>query len=147
MELVRWSPVGNMSSLRKNMDRPWDRLSGEIPLAKAFGGSWLPSIDVSETKDSFVVKADLPGLAAKDVNISIKGDVLTLKGEKKAEAQEKDEQFYCIERYSGSFRRVLQLPSGVKADKVEATFDKGVLKVTLPKATETKKKIIKVKIK
>jgi len=104
-------------------------------------------VDISETKDNFVVKAELPGLEAKDVNVSISGDILTIKGEKKAEEEEKDEHYHRIERYSGSFQRVFQLPIGVKGDKIEATFDKGVLKVTLPKVEEAKKKEIEVKVK
>jgi HSP20 family protein len=81
-----------------------------------------------------------------ELNARISGDILTIKGEKKAE-EEKDEHYHCVERYSGSFKRVFQLLSGVKADKIEATFDKGVLKVTLPKVEEAQKKEIEVKVK
>ena len=147
MEILPWRPFGELSSFRKEMDRLWDRLGGEKPLARTFGDVWSPSVDISETKDSLVVKADLPGLEAKDVNVSIAGDVLTIKGQKKAEEEEKDEHYHCVERYSGSFQRVFQLPSGVKADQIEATFDKGVLKVTLQKVEEAKKKEIEVKVK
>jgi len=128
------------------MDRLWDRLGGETPLSRTFGETWSPSVDISETKDNFVVKAELPGLETNDVNVSISGDILTIKGEKKTEKEEKDEHFHCVERYLGSFQRVFRLPSGVKADQIEAAFDKGVLKVTLPKVEEAKKKEIEVKI-
>jgi len=147
MELTPWRPFGELGSLRREMDKLWDRSLGETPFARTFSESWLPSVDISETKDNFVVKAELPGLEAKDVNVSISGDILTIKGEKKAEEEEKDEHYHCVERYSGSFQRVFQLPSGVKADKIKATFDKGVLKVTLPKVEEAKKKKIEVKVK
>jgi HSP20 family protein len=147
MEIVTWRPLGALSPFRKEMDRLWNRFSGETPFARTFNEMWSPSIDISETKDDFVVKAELPGLEAKDVNVSISGDILTIKGEKKAEEEEKDEHYHCVERYSGSFQRVFQLPSGVKADKIEANFDKGVLKVTLPKVEEAKKKEIEVKVK
>jgi len=147
MELAPWRPFGELSSLRREMEKLWDRSLGETPFARTFTESWLPSVDILETKDNFVVKAELPGLEAKDVNVSISGDILTVKGEKKAEEEEKDEHYHRIERYSGSFQRVFQLPSGVKADKIEATFDKGVLKVTLPKVEEAKKKEIEVKVK
>ena len=147
MELVPWRAFGELGSLRRDMDKLWDRFAGETPFAKTFGETWLPSVDISETKDDFVVKAELPGLDAKDVNVSISGDVLTIKGEKKSEEEEKDEHYHCVERYSGSFQRVFQLPSGVKADKIDATFDKGVLKVTLPKLEEAKKKEIEIKVK
>ena len=147
MELVPWRPFGELSSLRREMDKLWNRSLGESPFARTFTESWLPSVDISETKDNFVVKAELPGLEAKDVNVSISGDILTIKGEKKAEEEEKDEHYHRIERYSGSFQRVFQLPIGVKGDKIEATFDKGVLKVTLPKVEEAKKNEIEVKVK
>ena len=147
MELVPWRPFGELSSFRKEMDRLWDRFVGETPLARTFGEAWSPSVDISETKDSLIVKADLPGLEAEDVNVSISGEVLTIKGEKKAEEEEKDEHYHCVERYSGSFQREFRLISGVKADKIEATFDKGVLRVTLPKVEEAKKKEIEVKVK
>ena len=136
-----------MSPFRKEMDRLLDRFSGEAPFARTFTEMWSPSVDISETKDDFVVKAELPGMEAKDVNVSISGEVLTIKGEKKAEEEEKDEHYHRVERYSGSFQRVFQLSSGVKADKIEANFDKGVLKVTLPKVEEAKKKKIEVKVK
>jgi len=147
MELVPWRPFGGLSSFRNEMDRLWDRFPGESPFARTFTESWLPSVDISETKDNFVVKAELPGLEAKDVNVSISGDILTIKGEKKAEEEEKDEHYHRVERYSGSFQRVFQLSSGIKADKIEANFDKGVLKVTLPKVEEAQKKEIEVKVK
>ena len=143
MDLVPWRPFGELGSLRTDMDRLWNQFIGERPHYKAFVEEWAPSVDISETKDSFVVKAELPGLEAKDGNVSISGDILTIKGEKKAEEEEKGEHYHCVEGYSGSF----QLPSGVKADKIEATFDKGVLKVTLPKVAEAKKKEIEVKVK
>ena len=147
MELIPYRLFGELSPFRKEMDRLWDRFSGETPFARTFNEMWSPSVDISETKDDFVIKAELPGLEAKDVNVSISGDILTIKGEKKAEEEEKDEHYHRVERYSGSFQRVFQLPSGVKADKIEANFDKGVLKVTLPKVEEAKKKEIEVKVK
>ena len=147
MDLVPWRPFGELSSFRKEMDRLWDRFGGESQLAKTFGDVWSPSVDISETKNNFVVKAELPGLETNEVNVSISGDILTIKGQKKAKEEEKDEHYHCVERYSGSFQRVFQLPSGVKADQIEATFDKGVLKVTLPKVEEAKKNEIEVKVK
>ena len=147
MELVPWRPFGELSSFRDEMDKLWNRTFGERPFAGALTEEWLPSVDISETKDSYIVKAELPGLEAKDVNVNLSGDLLTIKGEKKKEAEDKEEQHYCVERYYGSFQRVFQLPSGVKGDKIAATFEKGVLKITLPKAEEAKKKEIEIKVK
>jgi HSP20 family protein len=148
MDLVPWRPFGGeLSSLRREMDRVWDRFFGETPLAKRAAEEWWPSVDMSETKDNYVVKAELPGLEAKDVDVSISGDVLTIKGEKKKEEEEKDEHHHYVERYYGSFQRSFRFPSNVKSDKIDATFDKGILKVTLPKVEEAKKKKIEVKVK
>ena len=107
----------------------------------------MQSVDISETEDKILIKAELPGLDTKDVNVSISGDILIIKGEKKKEEEEKDEHHHYIERYSGSFQRSFRLPVNIQTDKVKADFDKGVLKVTLPKAEETKKKDIEIKVK
>ena len=147
MELMPWRPFGEIGSLRKEMDNLWSRFFREIPSMGAFTEEWLPSADISETRKNFIVKAELPGLDAKDVKVSLSGDLLTIKGEKKKEEEEKDEHHHFIERYSGSFQRSFQLPTSVKGDKVEATFDKGVLKVTIPKVEEAEKKEIEVKVK
>jgi len=147
MELVPWRTFGELGSIRREMDRFWNRALGETPFARTFAEEWTPRVDLSETKDNFVVKAELPGLDAKDVNVSISGNVVTIKGEKKKEEEKKDEHHHYVERYYGSFQRSFQLPLNVKSDKIEATFDKGVLKVTLPKTEEAKKKEIEIKVK
>jgi HSP20 family protein len=148
MDLAPWRPFGGeLSSLRREMDSLWNRFFGETPSLRRFAEEWWPSVDVSETKDNFVVNAELPGLEAKDVDVSISGDMITIKGEKKKEEEDKDEHHHTVERYYGSFQRSFKLPTNVKADKVEAAFDKGVLKVTLPKVEEAKKKTIEIKVK
>jgi HSP20 family protein len=147
MELVPWRPFGELGSFRGEMDKLWDKFFGERPLIRGFSGEWLPSVDITETEDKLFVKAELPGLEAKDVNVSISGDLLIIKGEKKKEEEDKDEHHHFIERYSGSFQRSFRLPVNIQADKVEAVFDKGVLKVVLPKAEASKKKEIEIKVK
>ena len=148
MELVPWRSFGGeLGSFRREMDRLWDRVLGETPFAGKLAEEWAPSVDISEANDNFVVKAELPGLDPEDVNVSISGDILTIKGEKKKETEDKDEHHHYIERYAGSFQRVFQLPSGVKGDEIKATFEKGILKITLPKVEEAKKKKIEIKVK
>ena len=147
MELVPWKPFGELTSLRKEMENLWNRFLGESPFLRTFKEDWLPPVDISETEDKVVIKAEMPGLEAKDVDVSISADVLTIKGEKKKEEEEKDEHCHCVETYSGSFQRSFRLPQNVKTDKVEATFAKGVLKITLPKTEEAKKKEINIKVK
>jgi len=148
MELIPWRPFGReLDTFRREMDDLFSRVFGEFPLTKRISEEWAPRVDVSETKDNYIVKAELPGLEVKDVNVSISGNVLTIKGEKKKEEEEKDEHNHYVERYYGSFQRSFQLPAGMKTDKIEANFEKGVLKVTLPKVEEAKKKEIDIKVK
>ena len=148
MEIVPWRPFGReLNTLRREMDDIVNRFFGETPLARRVGVEWAPRVDVSESKDNFIVKAELPGLEAKDINVSIAGNILTIKGEKRKEEEEKDEHHYYAERYYGSFERFFQLPATVKGDKIEAAFDKGILKITLPKVEEAKKKEIEIKVK
>jgi len=148
MEIIPWRPPGGeFGSLRREMDDLWRRFFGETPLTRRAGEEWWPTVDVSETKDNFMIKAELPGMDEKDVSVTISGNVLTIKGEKKKEEEEKDEHHYRAERYYGSFQRSFQLPSSIKADKIEADFEKGILKVTLPKVEEAKKKEVKIKVK
>jgi len=145
MEIVPRSSFGELSPLRREMDDLWNRFFGERRLPRIFARDWLPLVDISETKDNLVVKAELPGLEAKDIDVSISGDVLNIRGEKKKEEEKKDEHYHYCERYAGSFQRSLRLPVGTKGDKVEATFKNGVLNITIPKAEEAKKKQIEIK--
>ena len=147
MELMQWRPFETLGSTRKDLDSLLSRFFRGTPSLGTFTEEWLPSMDISETKKNFIVKAELPGLDANDVNVSLSGDLLTIKGEKKREEEEKDEHHHYVERYSGSFQRSFQLPTSVQGDKVEATFDKGVLKVTIPKVEEAEKKDIEIKVK
>jgi len=148
MDIIPWRPIGReLGSLRQEMDRLWDRFVGETPLVRRITGEWWPTVDVSETMDNFVIEAELPGMDASDVSVSISGNMLNIKGEKKKEEEEKDEHHYRTERYYGSFQRSFQLPSSVKPEKIDATFEKGILKITLPKVEEAKKKEIKIKVK
>jgi HSP20 family protein len=146
MDLVQWRPFREVSRLRSEMDRLWDEYFG--PGRRAFQPmeeAWMPAVDVSETADKVTVKAEIPGMEAKDIEISMVGDTLTIKGEKKVEREEKDENYHMVERSYGSFSRAMKLPAVVEADKVEATYKNGVLTVVLPKKEEVKPKAIEVK--
>ena len=147
MELMPWRPMIGLTSLMRDMDDLWNRFFTNVPSIRQIEGEWNPSVDITETKENFVVKAELPGLDGKDVNVSITGNLLTIKGEKKKETEDKDENRHYVERFFGSFQRSFQLPANVKSDKIDASFDKGVLKVTLPKTEEAKKKEIKINVK
>jgi len=145
-DIVEWKPFREVSRLRREMDRLWDEFFG--PGRRAFRpleAEWAPAVDVSETPDKVVVKAEIPGMEAKDIDISLSGDVLTIKGEKKSEREEKKENYHLVERSYGSFSRSLSMPVAVDADKIEANYKKGVLTITCPKKEEAKPKAIEIK--
>ena len=135
-------------SLQREMNRLFDDFFGRDFFVEPFRGmgEWRPAMDVAETDNAVVVKAELPGLEAKDVEVSLNGDILTVKGEKKEEKEEKTKSFHRVERHYGSFERSIRLPAPVKPDKVEATFKNGVLTVELPKTEESKAKSVKIKV-
>jgi HSP20 family protein len=145
-EITPWRPF-EFDRIRREMDRLWDSFLEGRPMRRAGdGGEWLPSIDVSETKSDLVIKAELPGMDPKDIDISMNNGFLTIKGEKKHEREEKDENYHLVERSYGSFTRSVRLPREVQSDKITASFKNGVLRVTLPKSEEAKKKEIKIKV-
>lgn len=123
----------------------WDDFLPGMPTS-ARGFEWRPSVDVAESDGSVVIKAELPGLEAKDIDIDVTGNVLTLKGEKKMDEEKEGERIYRRERFHGTFQRAFRLPSGVKSDNVEAHFKNGVLTVTVPKSEPHRQKKIKIKI-
>jgi HSP20 family protein len=122
------------AALHKEMNDVFERFLG----GDAGGGmeGFSPRVDVTENDKEIKVAAELPGMEEKDLDVSVVGDVLTIKGEKKQEKEEKSEESYRLERSYGSFRRDLPLPCKVQVDKSKARFEKGVLAITLPKAAE-----------
>jgi HSP20 family protein len=105
-----------------------------------------PALDIYEQKDDLVVKAEIPGLTKDEIDISIEGNTLTIKGEKKKEEEVKEEEYYRSERTYGAFARSIELPAAVQTDKVNASFKNGVLEIHLPKTEEAKKNVVKVKV-
>ncbi len=143
--LVPWRR-GEFSGFRTEIDRLFDRFSEGWPFRSATEeGFWAPSLDLSETAKEVIVKAELPGMDPKDIDVSVHGDVLSLRGERKKEEGERGENFHRIERSYGSFARSITLPSEVDAAKVNATYKDGVLKITLPKTKAAARKKIEVK--
>jgi HSP20 family protein len=128
------------------MDRLLEHFLGEAAGPDFPGRTWEPRLDMSETKDTLTIKAELPGLDTKDLDVSVSGDVLTIKGERKQEKDEKDEQRHIIERSYGAFMRMLRLPAPVAADQIKANFKNGVLTISLPKTEEAKQKAIPVTV-
>jgi len=148
MALVRWEPVRELNSLQNEMNRLFSTFF-DTPTAGNGGGSarrWIPAMDLVETKDHYVLTADLPGLGQEDINLEFEGDVLTLSGERKAEQNERKDGYYRIERATGSFSRSLTLPEGVDPEAVTATFDKGVLEVRIPKPEQRKPRKVAIQV-
>ena len=106
----------------------------------------VPPLDVSETEENILVKVEVPGIEPKDIDISISGDTLTIKGEKKSEKEEKGRNYHFMERSCGSFSRSVGLPTSVKFEQVKAEYKKGILEITLPKSEKSKIKKIPVKV-
>jgi HSP20 family protein len=146
--IVRWEPFRELVSLREAMDRLFEESfvrPGGGRLAPA--GMEIPAVDVYQTDDAVVVKSAIPGIKPEDIDISITGDTLTIKGETKVEEEVNEENYIRRERRYGSFCRSLALPLPVVTDKAAAEFENGVLTLTLPKAEEVKPKAIKIKAK
>lgn len=143
-ELTKWSYLPTISSLQNEMNRMMDRIFREGNLTET--GMWLPPIDLSETNDKITVKAEIPGIDSKDIDISIQENTLFLKGEKREEKEEKGKNYYRIERQYGSFSRSVVLPATVDTDKVTAECKNGVLEITLQKKEEVKPKQISIKV-
>lgn len=143
--LTRLEPLREMMTLREAMDQLFDdaftrpRGSGAVSI--------VPAVDLYQTPDEVVVKVNLPGLKAEDVDISVTSDVLTLHGEFKQESERKEATYHVLERRSGAFERSVMLPTDVQTEKAKADFEDGVLTITLPKAEAVKPKTITVKAK
>jgi len=120
--------------------RPWSRRALAVR-------EWTPKLDMFDRGDRVIIKAELPGVNKEDIDLSVAGGILTIKGERKAEEEVEDEDYYCCERYRGSFYRAIQLPADVDTDKIEANYENGVLEINLPKVPEVTPKKISVSIK
>ncbi len=147
-ELVKWEPAREMMSLRDVMDRLFEESflrPGWFGMGES-AASALP-MDVYETDDHVVVKATVPGIKPEDIEVTVAGDVLTIKGEFKAEEKTEKRNYLRQERRYGSFCRQLSVPAGTEADKVKATFEHGILTLELPKVEAKKAKTVKVVVK
>jgi len=134
-----------MSDLQSEMNRLFDGFFGRRRTGSQAGGSWTPAVDVRETKDEFIFTVEVPGIQQKDVSVSVTGDLLTIRGERRFDERQ-DQAWLHVERTHGKFERTIQIPTSVKADKVKATYRDGLLEVMLPKAEEIKPREITVDI-
>lgn len=137
-----------MSLLQDRMNRLFEETSGRTRRGEDdyITGSWIPSVDVRETKDSLELQAELPGIDPKDVEVSVENGILTIKGCRKFEKATEGETYHRVERSFGSFERSFTLPTNVDNDKIHAVYRHGVLHLSLPKREEAKPKPISIKV-
>jgi HSP20 family protein len=142
--ITPWRPFRELEEWERRFDDILGRPLWRLPVDER---GWMPAVDVFEKEDKFVVKAELPGMKEDNIDVSVVGDTLSIKGEKKTETEVKNEDYYRCERSYGNFYRSIPLPSNVDVDKIEASFDDGVLEVNLPKSAKVKPKKISVSAK
>jgi len=156
MTLIRWNPARELNTFPSdilNMQREINRMfdgffrGGVQDDGSLVTSTWSPATDITELANEYQEKLELPGVSKDDVKITMRDNILTIQGEKKQEKETKDSNYHRVERSYGSFQRSFTLPSGVRSDKIEASYKGGILTITLPKADEAKPKQIEVKVK
>ncbi len=148
MTIVRWEPLRELSTLQSEMNRLFSTMFDETPANGNGNGTrrWIPSMDLVESTDDYVLRADLPGVGQDDVQIEVENDVLTISGERKAEHHDSTDGFVRLERSFGTFSRSLTLPKGVDAEAVTAAFADGVLELRIPKPEQAKPRRINIAV-
>ncbi|MCL4479362.1 MAG: Hsp20/alpha crystallin family protein [Deltaproteobacteria bacterium] len=148
MAITKWSPLRELESTMERFNRLFDENIGRLRFTdeELATGTWYPSVDIYETKDEVVLKAELPGMEKKDFSIEVKDNMLMLKGERKFERETKEENYYRIERSYGTFHRSFTLPAAVDRDKIKAKYREGILEISMPKVESAKPKQVSVDI-
>ena len=144
--ITRWDPFRELGTLQDRMNRLFNDQFGAITHDESLTGAFVPPVDVYEDENSIQVRMEVPGIEEKDIDILLENNVLTVRGERNFEKEEKEENFHRIERRYGSFTRSFTLPATVNSEDVSADYDKGVLKIRLAKRAEAKPKQIKVNL-
>jgi HSP20 family protein len=149
MALLRWEPVAELNTLQNEMNRLFNTLvDPSTPTSRSASGGpsprWLPPMDLVETGEHYVLRADLPGLADDEVNVQFEDNVLTISGERTAEHDDPPAGYYRLERAFGAFTRSLTVPDGVDPEAVQAHFDRGVLEIRIPKPEQKKPRQVQI---
>ena len=150
MALEQWSPRRSMTRTAFEPRRAFDDIMNRFfddwlsPRVPGDARGFSPAVDMIDKKDEIVLRADLPGLEQKDLQVSVENGMLSIRGSRKEEREAKDDDYYCCERWSGSFARTMMLPSGIEPDRIKATFKNGVLEVHVPKSKQALGKTIQV---
>jgi len=147
MAIVRWEPFRDLVTAQRDLDRMFrDAFAGQFGETELSTRSWAPPVDIYETEEAIVLKAELPGVDPKDVEVRVEDNTLYLKGERKFEKEVKEQNYHRVERSYGSFARSFSLPNSISADKVKAEYKDGLLTLTMPKREEAKPKTIKIDV-
>jgi HSP20 family protein len=146
MALIRWEPVAELNTIQNEMNRLFNTFFDQPAAPRPNGVSrrWVPPMDLIETTDHYVLRADLPGLSDEDVNVQLEDNTLTISGERDAEHDSQQEGYYRLERAFGAFSRSLTLPDGVDPNGVQAHFDRGVLEIRIPKPEQKKPRQVQI---
>lgn len=149
MTLIKWTPLKELTSLRERMNQLMDDPFLKFPFEfeRSAEVDWVPAVDIIEKDNAVVLKTELPGMDLKDIDIHVEANTLQIKGTRALERDEQKEKYRRTERVYGSFKRNFTIPDSVDANQIGATYEKGVLNITLPKKQEEKPKKIKVEIK
>jgi len=149
MALIRWEPARELQSIQQEMNRLFGSFFDSPTTSGGNGGSyrrWMPAMDLVEEGDHYVLRADLPGVSEKDVNVELEDNVLTISGERKSDAEQHKEGYYRIERAYGAFSRSLTLPEGIDPEGIKAGFANGVLELRIPKPEERKPRRVAINV-
>lgn len=148
MALIRWEPAAELNTIQSEMNRLFTSLfdSPTRPSTGELNRRWIPAMDVTESGDHYVLHADLPGMSEQDINVELEAGVLRISGERKAQSSGQQGGYRRTERSYGSFSRSLTLPDGVNPEAIEASFDRGVLEVRIPKPEQAKPRKVSIAV-
>ena len=146
MAILRWRPFSELDTFRSGFDKLFDDFYRSYSEGSEDVSSGYPVVDIRETKDDFIISAEMPDVNKEDVNINLSDNTLTIKGEKKKEEEKKGENYHRVERSYGTFQRSFTLPTKVENNKIKANYKDGILVITLPKKDEVKSKEISISV-
>ncbi len=144
MALIRWEPLQEIDDMQREINRLFDRF--QVPATRESGFSFVPAAELQDTPEAFLLKLEVPGLKAEDLDIQVTGEAISIRGERRSESTSEDKGITRSEFRYGRFRRVIPLPARVQNDQVEATYDSGILNLRLPKAESEKTRVVKVNV-
>ena len=150
MAIERWRPTWGLSRRSSEPFRAFDDLVSRMfddwmsPRGTGEARGWSPAVDMVDRKDEIMLRADLPGVTEKDIQVNVDNGMLTIRGSRQGEQEAKEDDYYCCERWAGSFARTMTLPAGTDPDKIKATFKNGVLEVHIPKSKQAAGKTIQI---